>query len=143
RGDLRSTALQSDLMIEKLSQVWPIIERTARDDGAIRVGASDLHDPHSSLFVEWLGERHHATMEYLAKNQGARMDPSSRFPWAKSAVVILVPYAAERPAAPSGALSHAVARYALGDDYHGVLDGMLRRIEEALPPEIKTWRYVD
>jgi len=127
----------------KLSQIWPIIERVARDGGAIRVGAADLHDEHASVFAEWLDGEHHATMYYLAKNRDARLHPSSRFPWAKSAVVILVPYASERPNAPDGALSHAVARYALGDDYHGVLDGMLRRIEEALPEGIKTWRYVD
>lgn len=130
-------------MIEKLSQVWPVIERVARDAGAIRVGASDLGDEHSDLFAEWLHRKHHATMHYLAKNRAARLDPRSRFPWAKSAVVLLVPYASERPAAPSGALSHAVARYALGDDYHQVLDGMLRQIEQALPAGIKTRRYVD
>jgi len=127
----------------KLSQVWPIIERVARDGGAIRVGAADLHDEHASVFAEWIDSGRHATMHYLAKNRDARLHPSSRFPWAQSAVVVLVPYASERPNAPDGALSHAVARYALGDDYHGVLDGMLRRIEDALPEGIKTWRYVD
>jgi epoxyqueuosine reductase len=82
-------------------------------------------------------------MHYLAKNRAARLDPVSRFPWAKSAVVLLVPYAAERPDAPAGSLSHGIARYALGGDYHEVLDGVLRQIEEALPQEIRTWRYVD
>jgi epoxyqueuosine reductase len=127
----------------KLSEIWPVIERVARDAGAVRVGASDLHDEHASLFAQWLDGGHHATMHYLAKNRAARLDPASRFPWAKSAVVIVVPYASERPDAPAGALSHAVARYALGDDYHDVLDGMLRKIEDALPDGIKTWRYVD
>jgi epoxyqueuosine reductase len=127
----------------KLSEVWPVVERVARDAGAIRVGASDLDDQHASLFAEWIESGHHATMEYLAKNRAARLGPSSRFPWAKSAIVILVPYASERPEAPPGALSHGLARYALGEDYHEVLDGMLRQIEEALPPGIKTRRYVD
>jgi epoxyqueuosine reductase len=130
-------------MIEKLSQVWPLIEATARDVGAIRVGASDLQDVHAPLFAEWIDNRHHATMHYLAKNRTVRLDPASRFPWAKSVVAILVPYASERPAAPASALSHGLARYALGDDYHVVLDRMLRTIEEALPAGIKTWRYVD
>ena len=127
----------------RLSEVWPVIESVARDAGAIRVGAADLHDAHAPLFTRWLDEGHHATMQYLAKNRDARLDPASRFPWAKSAIVILVPYASERPNAPAGSLSHAVARYALGDDYHVVLDRMLRQIEDALPDEIKTWRYVD
>jgi len=130
-------------MIEKLSQVWPTIERVARDAGAIRVGASDLRDAHANLFAEWIDEGHHATMHYLSKNRAVRLDPVSRFPWAKSAVVLLVPYSAERPNAPRSALSHSIARYALGDDYHDVLDRMLRQIEKVLPSEIKTRRYVD
>lgn len=130
-------------MIEKLSQVWPVIERTARESGAMRVGASDLQDEHASLFAEWIDDGHHATMAYLAKNRAMRLDPASRFSWAKSVIVIAVRYAAERPEAPSGALAHGLARYALGEDYHDVLDRMLRTIEEALPPEVKSWRYVD
>jgi len=77
----------------KLSEVWPAIEKVARDAGAIRVGTSDLADEHALLFANWIAEGHHATMEYLAKNRAARLDPASRFPWAKSAVVIIVPYA--------------------------------------------------
>jgi len=127
----------------KLSTIWPNIERVAREAGAIRVGASDLRDEHALLFAEWIDRGHHATMHYLAKNRGARLDPQSRFPWAKSAIVILVPYASERPDAASNALSHTIARYALGEDYHDVLDRMLRRIEEAMPEGVKTWRYVD
>jgi len=40
-------------------------------------------------------------------------------------------------------LSHHVARYALGDDYHEVLDRILGRIEEIVKPHARTWRYVD
>jgi epoxyqueuosine reductase len=75
-----------------------------------------------------------------------RTDPRSRFPWAKSVVVIVVPYASERPHAPAGALSHHVARYALGADYHDVLDRILRDVEAELTrldSSIQTRRYVD
>jgi epoxyqueuosine reductase len=61
-------------------------------------------------------------------------------------MVILVPYSAERPDAPAGALSHHLSRYALGDDYHEVLDRILRKFESeiaAAAPGTKTWRYVD
>jgi len=130
-------------MITRLSEIWPGIERAAHDCGAIRVGASDLTDEHVELFEDWIGAGHHATMEYLAKNRAVRREPQARFPWAKSVIVILVPYAAERPDAPVGSLSHHLARYALGDDYHGVLDRILGEIEHALPREVKSWRYVD
>ncbi len=56
--------------------------------------------------------------------------------------MILVPYSSERPHAPEHALSQHLARYALGDDYHEVLDRILRKFE-ALFAGAKTWRYVD
>ena len=130
-------------MITKLSEVWPAVERVANECGATGVGASDLTDENVELFEEWIASGHQATMQYLAKNRAVRLEPAARFPWAKSVIVILVPYAAERPDARAGSLSHHLARYALGDDYHEVLNGILREIEHALPGEVKSWRYVD
>ena len=49
----------------------------------------------------------------------------------------------DAPDAPAGALSNHIARYALGDDYHDVLDRILRKIEAEVAPHGKTWRYVD
>jgi epoxyqueuosine reductase len=129
-----------------LSTLWNDIERTARASGALYVGASDLDDANAALFDEWIARGHHATMRYLVKNRAVRLDPHTRFPWAKSAIVMLVPYASERPHANEHALSDHIARYALGDDYHEVLDDMLRELEATiaqLAPGTKTWRYVD
>jgi len=124
-----------------LSEVWPDLERVAAEEGVARIGASDVADAHAELFDAWIADGHHATMSYLAKS--VRADPSARFPWARSIVVILVPYSPTRPPAPRGALSNFVARYALGDDYHEVLDRILRRFEAVLGERAKTWRYVD
>jgi epoxyqueuosine reductase len=126
----------------KLSEVWPLLERVTRAEGVVRLGASGIEDAHAALFGEWLERGHHASMSYLAKNAVIRGNPRERWPWAKSAVVILVPYSPARPDAEEGALSHHIARYALGDDYHDVLDRILRKVEEALPG-VKSWRYVD
>jgi epoxyqueuosine reductase len=130
-------------MITRLSEVWPNVERVARAEGVLRVGASDIDDAHAAIFDEWLDHGHHATMQYLAKTASIRRDPSARFSWAKSAIVILVPYSSTRPDAPDGALSNHIARYALGDDYHDVLDRILRKIEAEVTPHGRTWRYVD
>jgi len=129
-----------------LSTLWPDLERVAREQGALHIGASDLADAHASVFDEWIARGGHASMAYLAKNRNVRLDPQTRFPWARSVIAILVPYASERPEAEANALSHHIARYALGDDYHEVLDSMLRTLEAEiarLAPEAKTWRYVD
>jgi epoxyqueuosine reductase len=128
-------------MTTRLSEVWPELERVAAEEGVARLGASSLDDAHASVFADWLANGHHATMSYLAKS--VRADPSARFPWARSIVVILVPYSPTRPPAPPEALSHHVARYALGDDYHEVLDRILRRFEATIGDRAKTWRYVD
>jgi epoxyqueuosine reductase len=129
-------------MASKLSEVWPALERIAREEGVAHLGASDLDDAHAGMFGQWIERGHHASMAYLAKNASVRVHPRQRFPWAKSVVVILVPYASERPHAPAGALSHHIARYALGDDYHDVLDRILHKLEGAFDG-VKTWRYVD
>lgn len=129
-------------MISKLSEVWPELERVARAEGVVHLGASDLDDEHASLFAQWIERGHHASMNYLGKNVAVRTHPRERYPWAKSVISILVPYASERPHAPENALSHHLARYALGDDYHDVLDRILRKLEAAMPG-VKSWRYVD
>jgi epoxyqueuosine reductase len=133
-------------MITRLSEIWPFLERVAREEGVLRIGASDLVDAHAWMFDEWIRNGHHASMHYLAKNRDVRVEPAARFPWARSIVEIIVPNSSERPQAPAGALSNHIARYALGDDYHDVLDRILRKLEEAFTeaaPEAKTWRYVD
>lgn len=129
-----------------LSTIWRDVVATARANGAFHVGASDVADLHAALFDAWIENGHHASMHYLEKNRGVRRDPGARFPWARSAVVILVPYAAERPRAEAGAVSNHISRYALGDDYHHVLDRILRELERLIgerAPSAKTWRYVD
>ena len=128
-------------MISKLSEVWPAVEAVAQKHGVAHVGASDLRDEHADLFAEWLAGGHHATMRYLEKNAAIRSDPRRRFPWAKSIIVFLVPYSSERPHGDANVLSSRIARYALGDDYHEVLDRMLREVEQVVPG--KSWRYVD
>ncbi len=128
-------------MTMTLSDIWPAVERVTRAHGALHVGASDLRDEHARFFAEWIERGQHAGMKYLEKNRPVRLDPQARFPWAKSAIVILVPYASERPNAPKDALSQHIARYALGDDYHDVLDRILRAVEQEVPG--KSWRYVD
>jgi len=139
---IAGVACSTGAMPTKLSEVWPAITEIARAAGATRLGASPLEDLHAGLFADWIATGHHASMSYLAKNAAVRAKPAARYPWAKSVIAILVPYSPVRPDAPPGALSDAIARYALGDDYHDVLESILQRFEQALPG-VKTWRYVD
>lgn len=140
-----STPAVVPAVITKLSEVWSVVEAAVRSRGALRVGASDLSDAHAALFEDWLGRGGEAGMAYLRKNRSVRTNPTERFPWARSVVVITVPYASDRRN-DDGTIGSHIARYALGDDYHTALDVMLRGVEEALraiTPDIQTRRYVD
>ena len=133
-------------MITSLSEVWPSLTAAARAEGVLGIGASDLQDAHATLFESWIDRGDHATMSYLERHRQVRVAPTSRFPWARSVIAILVPYSSRRPDSSPGSLAAGIARYALGDDYHEVLDGILRRFEEVIAahaPGARTWRYVD
>ena len=129
-----------------LSALWNELERAALRLGAIRVGATPLADAHADRFAAWLDAGREAGMTYLGRNLQTRRDPLARFPWGRSVVVILVPYGPDRPHARAGSLTSAIARYAQGDDYHDVVEAMLRDLEmllTELAPGTKSWRYVD
>ncbi|MGH9458873.1 MAG: tRNA epoxyqueuosine(34) reductase QueG [Thermoanaerobaculia bacterium] len=132
--------------MDSLATIWPDLEEVAARNGVLRIAATSLGPGNVELFERWLAAGHHGTMRYLEKNAGVRRDPGARWPWARSAIVLTVAYEPERPAAPPGSIARHVARYALGDDYHEVLDRILRELENSIAtaaPGTKTWRYVD
>ena len=129
--------------MSRLSEVWASVAAVAKREGVLRIGASDVDDTHAFLFEQWLERGHDATMGYLRNSREARMHPRQRFPWARSVIVMTVPYS---PTRAEEGVERSIARYALGDDYHHVLDKILRAIEDALQnlsPSIQTRRYVD
>jgi len=132
-------------MPQYLSEVWAEVEAAAKAAGALRLGASSIDDARVSEFASWLAEGHHAEMAYLERSLEVRRAPAIRYPWARSVLVITVPYSPHRPP-PSGTVASRVARYAQGDDYHVVLDSMLQDLEKMIrrtSPETLTRRYVD
>jgi len=132
-------------MTATLSRIWPQVTAAATQLGALRVGGAPIDPRSTEVFERWLSRGHHASMTYLAKNAAVRRDPGQRFPWAKSVLVILVPYESERQG-PPGSLAAGIARYALGEDYHIVIDSLLKDLEIEvleLAPGTQTRRYVD
>jgi epoxyqueuosine reductase len=86
-----------------------------------------------------------ADMVWLRTQRALRLDPSLLLPGARSVVALALSYhAGEGAPPPEGA--GAVAKYARGRDYHGVMKRKLRALEAALrerDPEVRTFASSD
>jgi epoxyqueuosine reductase len=96
----------------------------------------------------WLADGRAGEMRYLERRTDVRLDPRVQFPWARSFVVVALPY--RPPPAPPGdwrtSLHGRVAAYAVGPDYHRVLQTRLDRLAERLRdrfPGSRHLSYVD
>lgn len=88
----------------------------------------------ASFYESWLADGRAGDMRFLLHHRKARLDPRTRYPWARSIVSAFFPYAA--PPRPTcdwrRELRGRIAAYALGDDYHDVLGERLRQWIDAL-----------
>jgi epoxyqueuosine reductase len=115
--------------------------------GFDRAGVARLEPTRESgFFRDWIERGHHGEMAYLARNVAARVDPSTLFEGARSALVVALVY--DQPGRGERPQEQArIARYAGGDDYHDVMLERLRAVGdalEALAGRAVRWRaYVD
>ena len=86
--------------------------------------------PHAKEFREWLAAGKHGEMEWLARNADRRTDPQLVLPGARSAIVLAMNYRA-KPAVRHAA-SGRIASYALGDDYHEIIEPKLWQLDAFL-----------
>jgi epoxyqueuosine reductase len=102
-----------------------------------------------AFLPEWLARGYAGEMEYLHESAGRRADVRAVMPSARSVIALGTVYNTDRPysteiADPSAAL---VARYAWGDDYHGVLqrrmDALVAWMREHSPVAFEARAYVD
>ncbi|MBI5396932.1 MAG: tRNA epoxyqueuosine(34) reductase QueG [Verrucomicrobia bacterium] len=97
-----------------------------------------------AFYRRWIAGGCHGGMAYLARNIERRADPAVLVPGAKSIIVVGCNYHTTllRP----GPLQGRIARYALGEDYHDVmqrkLDALVAAIRE-LAPQAQACVYVD
>jgi len=114
--------------------------------GAVGI-ASIAPSEHAAHLDDWLKRGFAGEMRYMARTAGERIDPRTRFPWARSAVVAAVPYLPYRGdrQAQAGLVKH-VARYAAGQHYHRVLGerlAALARFIEDEAPGARALEYAD
>jgi len=109
------------------------IEELARAEGFDLAGVAPLAPPDDAArFDAWLAEGRHGEMAYLERFRDRIVDPRRVLPAARSILSLAVNHA--RP--PGGFRGGGrVARYALGRDYHSVIEAMAKRLVKRLRGE--------
>src|SRR5437764_3339944 len=98
---------------------------------------------HAAEFRDWLDRGDAGEMNYLARNSARRCDPRQVLPDAKTVIVLALNYFQGRESAAAGmspakgatgpaATTGRIARYAWGDDYHGLIEKKLAVIDQFL-----------
>ncbi len=109
---------------------------------------------HAQEFLDWLGQGRAGEMAWLERNKLRRTDPQAVLPGAKSVVVLALNYwnpirsdGSVRSVGSAGSadlpepVGGRIARYAWGDDYHDVVEGKLRQLDQWLIARGGTQRY--
>jgi epoxyqueuosine reductase len=111
--------------------------------------APAVSHPELRFFQQWLDRGYAGEMAYLHRSAGRRADVRHILPSARSVIVTGTIYNVDRPystecADPSRA---HIARYAWGEDYHGViearLDALVAWMRSAASEPFEARRYVD
>ena len=75
---------------------------------------------------EWLKQNHQGKMSYLENHFEKRLDPTVLVPGAKSVISLIYNYYPAKDLAQTG--QPKVAKYAYGEDYHGVVKDKLKAL---------------
>ena len=104
--------------------------------------------PELEFLRDWIARGYHGEMGYMARSADRRADVRAVLPSARSVIVLGTVYNTAHPYSSSNAdpSRAAIARYAWGDDYHGVIEERMRRLVDAvreLAGEFEHRAYVD
>lgn len=91
--------------------------------------------PHAGAFLSWLGHGHAGEMAWLERNKDRRTDPQLVLPGACSVIMLAMNYwqgKRESHAKEGNAQLPRIAGYALGEDYHGLIEKKLRELDDYL-----------
>ncbi len=89
-----------------------------------------------SAYRAWIDAGQHGAMSYLAGQYETRFDLRTRFPWARSIICLALYYYSPEPERPDSSPAGRIARYAWGRDYHKVMSGKMRKLEERIATQI-------
>lgn len=119
------------------------IKSWGRELGFQQVGISGIHLEEDELhLLNWLANRHHGDMHYMARHGTRRSRPQELVPGTLRVISVRMDYwppgATDADTVLADPLRAYVSRYALGRDYHKLLRRRLqqlaRRIEQRIGP---------
>jgi epoxyqueuosine reductase len=111
---------------------------------AVGFARAETH-PHRERLLEWLSQRRHATMRWMARDPERRADPRRVLRETHTVISLAVGYY-KGEAPPEAPLSGRVARYAWGRDYHKRVRKRVLNLGFSirnLVPEVRFLAYVD
>src|SRR6266436_9831493 len=115
--------------VELKAQLVSYAQQIGFDSCRIAACAAPAYGPQ---FREWLREGAHGEMHYMERGEEKRCDPRKVLPGARSIVVLALNYfqgnAQKTPR--RGVATGRIARYAWCDDYHGVIEAKLDKIDQ-------------
>ena len=116
------------------SDLQPWVEEAGFD----HFGVVDLSNIQDKRVQRWLARGYHGTMKWMERHGELRQAPSVTFRGFRTALVVTLEYGEVAPT-PSDCRVGNISRYAMGDDYHRVFKGRLRRLMDLLQQEHPDW----
>lgn len=114
------------------------IKAWARDLGfsGATIGRAELPVEVGQRLLDWLAAGHHGEMDYMVRHGLLRARPAELVPGALSVVSVRLPYrdpaARDMHAVLADGDKAAIARYALGRDYHKTVRNRLQKLADRL-----------
>jgi epoxyqueuosine reductase len=128
------------------SELTRRVREAAFEQGFSAVGVATASTLPRDELETWLARGYHGEMAYLARGREKRLDPSLVVEDIRSVVSVALDYLSDWEPPYHDGSRGVVSRYALGRDYHRVLERRLEALFESvcgLDPTIRGRVYVD
>ena len=111
------------------------IKTEAKRLGFLSCGISkaDFLEEEAPRLEKWLNNNMHGEMSYMANNFDKRLNPRKLVEGSKSVISLLLNYFPEKTQRED---SYKISKYAYGQDYHHIIKGKLRQLQEFITEEI-------
>tara|TARA_Y100000780_G_scaffold219746_1_gene226007 strand:+ start:94102 stop:95028 length:927 start_codon:yes stop_codon:yes gene_type:complete len=123
------------LSIDIKSKWTHSIKTEAKRLGFLSCGISkaDFLEEEAPRLEKWLNNNMHGEMSYMANHFDKRLDPRKLVEGSKSVISLLLNYYPENTQLED---SYKISKYAYGQDYHHIIKGKLRQLQEFITEEI-------